>query len=75
MILLWKQMVNWKTVPNAGTDIIGHREHCLAEKGKMPLQAIWLSSSFGLDGDPGMNWLRKFKPYYMKKSVWKTWDD
>lgn len=39
----------------------------LLKRRKMPLQAIWLSSSFGLDGDLGMNWLRKFKPYYMKR--------
>lgn len=38
----------------------------LLKRRKMPLQAVWLRYNFGMDGDSGMNWLRKFKPYYMK---------
>lgn len=46
-------MVNWKTVPNAGTDIIGHREHCLAEKEEDALTShlaqlqLWVGWRFG----------------------------
>ena len=38
----------------------------LLKRRKMSLRAIWLRYNFGMDGDSGMNWLRKFKPYYMK---------